>query len=172
MKKTVVLALLLVMVASVGVFAEEVQPAKPQPNNGQIAIELVVKPYAQVYVPTNQLSFEVAGNGGSASETVEVQVQSNSPIYLTVVSKGFHFKDKPSDALNEAVTYILGDPKGPGYAKLFKPNSTWEEKFQAGGVKASYQIAFQLQYRPGTDFHQILAGTYHDTIEWTVAAVN
>lgn len=162
------------MVLSVGVFAQTTGPIhKDKPNNGQIAIELTVHPYAEVYVPTKELKFSVQGSGSTANNSIEVKVKSNSQIKVQVVSKGFVINnDEQFEELNDMVIYTLGDPKGPGYSRLFKPNTTWTDIFQEAGVDTTYVMNFDLQYRPGTDFHKVLADTYYDTIEWTVEAVN
>lgn len=174
MKKAFVLALMLVMVMSVGVFAQVTRPPiiKDDPNEGQIHIELTVQPYAQVFVPTKELKFKVAGNGSISDRTVDVKVKSNSPIFVNVVSKGFHRGNAEANDLNEMVTYMLGALKEPGFSIGFKAGSEWGETFKAGGIDESYSIGFRLNYRPGNDWHEILAGTYTDTIEWTVTAVN
>lgn len=162
MKRVLVLAMMLVIVMSVGAFAQA-------PASGDIAIELNVHPYAVVTVPTKEVKFDVAGNGSNdTTGVVEVNIQSNAPIHVTVESKGLHQGNDPIPVLNETVRYTVS---GLGYHN-FRPGSVWYNDVidGAAGLNRTYKLGLHLIYTPGTKFHEVLAGTYSDTISWTVAA--
>ncbi|HHY10469.1 MAG TPA: hypothetical protein GX528_07880 [Firmicutes bacterium] len=157
MKRTLVLALLLVVVLSASVFADDFD----RRNEGELEVTLTVKAYATVTVSDNKFDFKVAGNGSSGETLVgKVSVKANSPIYVTLDSDGF--KD---DLLNQFVTYEIHDLK-------FHPGTKTEGTYPTGGFNGTYEFKFVLSYLPGEDWNKILAGKYQDTILWTVTAVD
>lgn len=153
MKRALVLALMLVLVVSAGVFAQQ---------RGELEVLVKVLPYAEVEVPT-QLELTVLGKGDTVDEDLDVNIKSNSAVKVTVSSRGFYERN-----IGPTITYKVGYGD---YAYEFKPGSdSWDITFNAIGNKP-YTVNFALDYSPGDNWHTVPAGTYSDIITWTVEAI-
>jgi hypothetical protein len=152
MKKALVLALMLVLAVSAGVFAQQ---------RGELEVLVKVLPYAEIKAP-ELVNFKVEGDGSRDSKSLTVTIASNSPIKVTVQSQGFDGK-----LLNEMITYKLGLGN---WGQEFRPGETWSVPYTLNGQE-NFEVEFQVDYAPGDQWHSIKADTYKDVIKWTVEAL-
>ena len=153
MKKALVLALMLVLAVSAGVFAQQ---------RGELEVLLEVSPYAEIKAP-KQVNFKVNGNWGHDDESLNVIIASNSPIRVTVESQGF-----AEELLNEKVAYKLGLDNN--WSKEFSPKGKFSVEYTPKGQE-EHKVGFTVAYEPGDQWHSIKAETYKDVIKWTVEAL-
>ena len=156
------------MVVSVGVFAETVQPQA----QGTIGIDLRVLPYAEIKVPTTPLEFTVNGKSGKDEDFLQVEIKSNAPIEVIVGSKGFSLNGGLFDLLNKAVLYTVNHTEEGETISFSAGKSNSRVYRQFAGTSEIYNVGFLLEYNPGSNWHEILAGGYRDTMIWTIRAVN
>lgn len=153
MRRTLVLALLLVVVLSASVFASEMK-------TGTLDVTVVVQPYVEVEIDKTDFVFEVAGRGSHDHEEAEVTIKSNSDIQVSVQSKGFQ-----ETRLNKYITYVIHDME-------FLPGRAQRKSYNVAGVNNVYSFVFKMAYQPDEVWNEILAGEYRDIITWTVTAVD